>query len=92
MLATNFNKLKNQEQKLNAQLLIEEKKKQELKQKITNAIRTEISIAENKRKKKAEKEEIELVFDETLWPDYRKEHFFEALDTYRKRARRFGSA
>lgn len=34
----------------------------------------------------------ELVFDETLWPDYRKEHFFEALDTYRKRARRFGSA
>ncbi len=30
--------------------------KQELKQKITNAIRTEISIAENKRKKKAEQE------------------------------------
>jgi murein DD-endopeptidase MepM/ murein hydrolase activator NlpD len=61
LLATNFNKLKNQEQKLNAQLLIEEKKKQELKQKITNAIRTEISIAENKRKKKAEKEEKEKI-------------------------------
>jgi len=61
LLATNFNKLKNQEQKLNAQLLIEEKKKQELKQKITNAIRTEISIAENKRKKKAEQEEKEKI-------------------------------
>jgi septal ring factor EnvC (AmiA/AmiB activator) len=61
LLATNLNKLKNQEQKLNAQLLIEEKKKQELKQKITNAIRTEISIAENKRKKKAEKEEKEKI-------------------------------
>lgn len=34
----------------------------------------------------------ELVFDETLWPDYRKANFFEALETYRKRARRFGSA
>jgi septal ring factor EnvC (AmiA/AmiB activator) len=54
LLATNFNKLKNEEQKLNAQLLIEEKKKQDLKLKITNAIRVEISIAENKRKKKAE--------------------------------------
>jgi len=56
LLATNLNKLKNEEQKLNAQLIIEENKKQELKQKITNAIRTEISIAENKRKKKAEQE------------------------------------
>jgi len=61
LLATNFNKLKNEEQKLNAQLLIEEKKKQELKQKITNAIRTEISIAENKRKKKAEQEAKEKI-------------------------------
>ena len=34
----------------------------------------------------------ELVFDETLWPDYRKANFFEALETYRTRARRFGSA
>lgn len=34
----------------------------------------------------------ELVFDETLWPDYRKENFFEALETYRNRVRRFGSA
>jgi septal ring factor EnvC (AmiA/AmiB activator) len=54
LLATNLNKLKNEEQKLNAQLIIEEKKKQELKQKISNAIKVEISIAENKRKKKAE--------------------------------------
>ena len=61
LLATNFNKLKNEEQKLNAQLLIEEKKKQELKQKITNAIRAEISIAENKRKKKAEQEAKEKI-------------------------------
>ena len=56
LLATNLNKLKNEEQKLNTQLLTEEQKKQDLKLKITNAIRVEISIAENKRKKKAAKE------------------------------------
>ena len=53
LLATNLNKLKHEEQKLNSQLLTEEQKKQDLKLKITNAIRVEISIAENKRKKKA---------------------------------------
>jgi septal ring factor EnvC (AmiA/AmiB activator) len=53
LLATNLNKLKHEEQKLNTQLLTEEQKKQDLKLKITNAIRVEISIAENKRKKKA---------------------------------------
>jgi len=56
LLATNLNKLKNEEQKLNSQLLTEEQKKQDLKLKITNAIRVEISIAENKRKKKAAQE------------------------------------
>ena len=56
LLATNLNKLKNEEQKLNTQLLTEEQKKQDLKLKITNAIRVEISIAENKRKKKAAQE------------------------------------
>ena len=56
LLATNLNKLKNEEQKLNTQLLTEEQKKQDLKVKITNAIRVEISIAENKRKKKAAQE------------------------------------
>ncbi|MEN9922740.1 MAG: hypothetical protein RIS09_254 [Actinomycetota bacterium] len=34
----------------------------------------------------------ELVFDETLWPDYRREHLFKAIDIYANRARRFGSA
>ena len=61
LLATNLNKLKNEEQKLNTQLLTEEQKKQDLKLKITNAIRVEISIAENKRKKKAEQEAKEKI-------------------------------
>jgi undecaprenyl diphosphate synthase len=34
----------------------------------------------------------ELVFDDTLWPDYRKENLFQALELYSKRARRFGTA
>lgn len=34
----------------------------------------------------------ELVFDETLWPDYRRENLFQALEIYRKRTRRFGTA
>jgi undecaprenyl diphosphate synthase len=34
----------------------------------------------------------ELVFDDTLWPDYRRENLFQALEIYRKRTRRFGSA
>ena len=64
LLATNLNKLKNEEQKLNTQLLTEEQKKQDLKLKITNAIRVEISIAENKRKKKAAQEAKEKVAKE----------------------------
>ena len=32
----------------------------------------------------------ELYFTEILWPDFRKEHFFEALLDYQKRERRFG--
>lgn len=64
LLATNLNKLKNEEQKLNTQLLTEEQKKQDLKLKITNAIRVEISIAENKRKKKAAQEAKEKAAQE----------------------------
>jgi len=32
----------------------------------------------------------ELFFTETLWPDYRKNHLFEAILNYQKRERRFG--
>ena len=64
LLATNLNKLKNEEQKLNTQLLTEEQKKQDLKLKITNAIRVEISIAENKRKKKSAQEAKEKAAQE----------------------------
>lgn len=32
----------------------------------------------------------ELYFTDVLWPDFRKEHLFEALDSYQKRERRFG--
>lgn len=32
----------------------------------------------------------ELYFTETLWPDYRKDHLFEALLNYQNRERRFG--
>ncbi len=32
----------------------------------------------------------ELYMTETLWPDFRKEHLFEALAAYQKRERRFG--
>ncbi len=32
----------------------------------------------------------ELYFTEVLWPDFRKEHFFEALLDYQNRERRFG--
>jgi len=32
----------------------------------------------------------ELYFTETLWPDFRKEHLFEAIVDYQKRERRFG--
>ncbi|MGA0857592.1 MAG: undecaprenyl diphosphate synthase family protein, partial [Candidatus Nanopelagicales bacterium] len=34
----------------------------------------------------------ELVFDETLWPDYRRENLYQALEIYRNRTRRFGTA
>ncbi|MBD3369942.1 di-trans,poly-cis-decaprenylcistransferase [Candidatus Fermentibacteria bacterium] len=33
----------------------------------------------------------ELYFTDVLWPDFRKEHLFEALDDYAGRSRRFGS-
>jgi undecaprenyl diphosphate synthase len=32
----------------------------------------------------------ELVFPEVLWPDFRREHLFEAVREYQHRARRFG--
>ena len=32
----------------------------------------------------------ELYFTETLWPDYRKKHLFEAILNYQNRERRFG--
>jgi undecaprenyl diphosphate synthase len=32
----------------------------------------------------------ELLFVDTLWPDFRKEQFREALETYAKRDRRYG--
>jgi undecaprenyl diphosphate synthase len=32
----------------------------------------------------------ELYFTETLWPDYTKNHLFEAIINYQKRERRFG--
>jgi len=32
----------------------------------------------------------ELYFTEILWPDFRKEHFYEAIINYQKRERRFG--
>jgi undecaprenyl diphosphate synthase len=33
----------------------------------------------------------ELVFTETLWPDFRREHLFEAVREYQRRDRRFGA-
>lgn len=32
----------------------------------------------------------ELYFTETLWPDFRKEHLYEAIVDYQQRERRFG--
>jgi len=32
----------------------------------------------------------ELYFTEVMWPDFRREHLLEALDSYRQRERRFG--
>lgn len=32
----------------------------------------------------------ELYFTEVLWPDFRKEHLIEAIESYQKRERRFG--
>ena len=32
----------------------------------------------------------ELVFTEVLWPDFRREHLFEAVEDYQRRERRFG--
>jgi undecaprenyl diphosphate synthase len=33
----------------------------------------------------------ELVFTDVLWPDFRREHLFEAIEEYQRRERRFGS-
>ena len=33
----------------------------------------------------------ELVFTDVLWPDFRREHLFEAIRDYQKRTRRFGA-
>jgi undecaprenyl diphosphate synthase len=32
----------------------------------------------------------ELVFTEVLWPDFRREHLFDAVEEYQRRERRFG--
>jgi undecaprenyl diphosphate synthase len=32
----------------------------------------------------------ELYFTKTLWPDFRREHLYEALIDYQRRERRFG--
>ena len=32
----------------------------------------------------------EMFFTPTLWPDFRKEHLFEAIEAYQHRERRFG--
>jgi undecaprenyl diphosphate synthase len=32
----------------------------------------------------------ELYFTKTLWPDFRKEHLYEAILNYQNRERRFG--
>jgi undecaprenyl diphosphate synthase len=32
----------------------------------------------------------ELVFSDALWPEFRREQLFEAIDTYNRRQRRFG--
>jgi undecaprenyl diphosphate synthase len=32
----------------------------------------------------------ELVFDDVLWPDFRREHLFTAIEVYQQRERRFG--
>jgi undecaprenyl diphosphate synthase len=32
----------------------------------------------------------ELYFTQVLWPDFRKKHLYEAIDSYNKRERRFG--
>ena len=32
----------------------------------------------------------ELYFSPVLWPDYRKEHFYEAIIDFQRRERRFG--
>jgi undecaprenyl diphosphate synthase len=33
----------------------------------------------------------ELVFTDVLWPDFRREHLFEAIAEYQRRERRFGA-
>ena len=33
----------------------------------------------------------ELVFTDTLWPDFRREHLFDAIAEYQRRDRRFGA-
>ena len=32
----------------------------------------------------------ELYFTETLWPDFKKKHFFKAIEDFQSRERRFG--
>lgn len=34
----------------------------------------------------------EFTFDETLWPDFRREHLWQAISDYESRSRRFGKA
>jgi undecaprenyl diphosphate synthase len=34
----------------------------------------------------------EFAFDETLWPDFRKEHLWQAIEDFGNRSRRFGKA
>ena len=33
----------------------------------------------------------ELIFTDVLWPDFRREHLFDAIEEFQRRERRFGS-
>ena len=34
----------------------------------------------------------EFIFDDTLWPDFRREHLWAAIQSFGDRSRRFGKA
>ncbi len=33
----------------------------------------------------------ELVFDDVLWPDFRRDHLYRAIEEFQRRTRRFGA-